>query len=251
MRQNNFFLTGGSGFIGTHFHKKYDNSKIINYDILTPFVKNESVFTQGDIRNFEQIKKAMKGCDVILHLAATHFDFQKNYFPTNKEGTSVLLKAAAANNIDRFVFYSSVAVYGRNTRKVTEIQEPVPNSEYGASKLEAEKLIRAWAEEKSQRSALIIRPTMVFGPYNFGNVFNLIKQIDSGFYMNIGKGQNIKSITFVENLIESTLILMQNMKPGLYVYNHTDEPHLTIHQTAETIAKALRKKTIRFSAKFS
>ena len=142
----------------------------------------------------------MNGCEAIIHLAATHADFHKNYFTTNHDGTAVLLRAARQNKIQKLVFYSSVAVYGAESNGATEAQKPTPNAEYGASKLAAEDLIRAWAAENPNHSALIIRPTVVFGPYNFANVFNLMRQIDSGFYVNVGTGENIKSIAYVEKL---------------------------------------------------
>ncbi len=242
MSVNNLFITGGSGFIGTHFHQKYDNTKIINYDILPPFVKNKSTYIQGDIKDLEKVTDAMKGCDTILHLAATHADFHKNYFSTNRDGTAILLEAASKNNIDKFIFYSSVAVYGAEANGATEKQIPKPNMPYGASKLAAEKLIQAWVKENPQRAALIIRPAAVFGAYNFANIFNLIKQIDSGFYMNIGDGKNIKSITYVENIVNDTIIFMKNWTKGTRIYNHTTSPNLYSHQISEIIAKLLGKK---------
>lgn len=237
-------MTGGSGFIGLHFHQKYDQTQIINYDILPPLVKNQATYIQGNILDFEKVMQAMRGCETIIHLAATHADFHKNYFTTNRDGTEVLLRAARRNKVQKLVFYSSVAVYGTESNGATEAQQPKPNAEYGASKLAAEHLIRAWVSENPAHSALIIRPTVVFGPYNFANVFNLIKQIDSGFYVNIGKGENIKSIAYVENLVLDTLKLLDDLKPGIYTYNYISSPQLTSHQIARVIAQNLGKKVM-------
>lgn len=101
-----------------------------------------------------------------------------------------MLKAASETGINKIVFYSTVAVYGEVHEPVSEEYIPNPNKPYGESKLKAEDLIKHWTEGNSNRRALIIRPTVVYGEYNFGNVFNLIRQIDSGFFFHIGDGQN-------------------------------------------------------------
>ena len=65
---------------------------------------------------------------------------------------------------------------------ITEETVSLPNSPYGMTKLEAEKLIRAWVSEDDERRAIIIRPTVVFGPGSKGNVFRLIRQIEKGLF---------------------------------------------------------------------
>ena len=207
-------ITGGSGFIGHHFHDAINQNKIINYDIQPPFEFKKSEFVHGSILNADKIGAILSNVDVVLHLAATHFDFQTNYYRTNVDGTKILLEEMSKKEIKKLVFYSSVAVYGALNDGVSEESNPVPNMPYGDSKYKAEKLIEAWAKEDEGRSVIIIRPAVVFGSYNFGNVFNLIKQIELGFFMNIGNGKNIKSIVYVKNLVDYTISLMRNMKPG-------------------------------------
>ena len=238
----NFLITGGSGFIGHHFHEEIHEKNIINYDIQPPFLEKSSEFVQGSILEECKLNEALGGVDIVLHLAATHFDFQDNYFQTNVDGTVNLLKQMSENNVDKLVFYSSVAVFGALNDGVTEDVTPLPNLPYGESKFQAEKLIEAWAKEDNSRSVLIIRPAVVYGAYNFGNVFNLIKQIDSGFFMNIGDGKNIKSIVYVKNLVYYTLTLMRDMKPGVSIYNAIDSPNYGIFDLTSIIAEKLGKK---------
>ncbi|MTI88124.1 MAG: NAD(P)-dependent oxidoreductase [Balneolaceae bacterium] len=235
-------MTGGSGFIGHHFHEEFHERSIINYDIQPPFEEKESEFVQGSILEKDKLNEALKEVDIVLHLAATHFDFQENYFKTNVDGTANLLEKMSENNIKKLVFYSSVAVYGELNDGITEEVIPVPNIPYGESKFQAEKLVEQWCEKDSERSALIIRPAVVYGPYNFGNVFNLIKQIDSGFFLNIGDGQNVKSIVYVKNLVNYTLELMKEMLPGVKIYNGVDRPNYGIFDLTSIIANKLNKK---------
>ena len=240
-------LTGGSGFIGSHFHSILPAEDLINLDINPPAVKNRATYIQGDIRIESDVRAAVQGKDIdtILSLAAKHHDFgigHDEYFDTNEDGMEVICKIASENNIHRIIFYSSVAVYGIRPEISTETMETNPDNPYGASKLAGEKVLQRWAAGDARRSVLIIRPTLVFGPYNMANMRNLIRQIDSGLYFHLGKADNIKSIAYVENLVAATQFLSERMTPGVSVFNYADEPQLTTRQIANVIADALGKK---------
>ena len=240
-------LTGGSGFIGSHFHRYLGNDDVINLDLVEPSFQYGSTFIQGDIRKEEDLRKAIinRNITTILSLAAKHHDFgigHEEYFDTNEDGTAAICKVASENGIHEIIFFSSVAVYGIREDVSTESTTPHPDSPYGASKLAGEKVLIKWAEESDKRKLLIIRPTLVFGPNNMANMRNLIRQIDSGLYFHLGKADNIKSIAYVENLVEATLYLKDKMKPGISIYNYADEPQLTTREISNTIAQALNKK---------
>jgi GlcNAc-P-P-Und epimerase len=240
-------ITGGSGFIGTHFHRFLPLKQLINLDLNEPAFESKSQFIKGDIRKEDDVRKAIEGNNIktIISLAAKHHDFgigHDEYFDTNEDGTAVICKVASENNVKEIVFYSSVAVYGLRSEVSSENMEPLPDSPYGASKLAGEKVLRRWAAEDPDRKLLIIRPTIVFGPGNMANMKNLIRQIDSGFYFHLGKGDNIKSIAYVENVISATLFLLERLKPGVSIYNYADEPQLTTREIGNHIADFLHKK---------
>lgn len=240
-------ITGGSGFIGSHFHNAMNQTKLINLDLVEPFFSHQSQYIVGDIRNPIDVDRALGASNVsrIISLAAKHHDFgigHDEYFDTNEAGTEVICKAASKYGIKEIVFYSSVAVYGSTEEMSTEAMEPNPDSPYGASKLAGERVLQKWAEEDTTRKVLIIRPALVFGANNRANMYNLINQVNSGFYFHIGKADNIKSIAYVENLVSATLNLVEKVGPGVHLYNYADEPQLSSRQIGETIANALGKK---------
>jgi len=244
-------LTGGSGFIGSHFHTAIPNHDIINLDLERPNFPFKSAFVQGDIRIEKDVRKAVAnhGITSIISLAAKHHDFgigHDEYFDTNEDGTRIICKVAADYNINEIIFYSSVAVYGIREEISTENLETKPDSPYGESKLAGEKVLIEWAKEKPERKVLIIRPTLVFGKNNMANMRNLIKQIDSGLYFHLGRADNVKSIAYVENLVQATLFLKERMKLGVSIYNYADEPQLTTRDISNVIAETLNKK-IRLS----
>ncbi|WP_276367391.1 NAD-dependent epimerase/dehydratase family protein [Chryseolinea sp. H1M3-3] len=240
-------LTGGSGFIGSHFQRSPYEEQFINLDLNEPKFQSKAAFSQGDIRRKEDVSKAIQSKNIksIISLAAKHHDFgigHAEYFDTNEDGTAVICEVASENGIKEIIFFSSVAVYGIRGEVSTELTTPQPDSPYGASKLAGEKVLQKWADEAADRKVLIIRPTLVFGPNNMANMRNLIRQIDSGLYFHLGKADNIKSIAYVENLVNATLYLKNRIKPGVSIYNYADEPQLTTRQISDTIAHALNKK---------
>jgi GlcNAc-P-P-Und epimerase len=237
-------VTGGSGFIGFHLHNYLEHNRIVNLDLVEPDFDYNSTFIQGDVRDPKILATALQGCDAIWSMAAAHKDFgisRDEYFAINEYGTQILTEAATAAGIKKFIFFSSVAVYGDSNDIRTEGSPTNPTNDYGASKLAAERVLEAWAAEDSSREVLIIRPVVVYGERNFANVHRLMKQIDKGQYVNIGAGTNIKSIAYGKNLVQAVLFLLDHMTSGVAVYNYADEPQLTSRLIGETIAAALGK----------
>jgi len=237
----NILITGNNGFIGRYLVKELisKGDSIVGVDLYQDSQSGSiTKFIKGDICEKSLMREAIKGVDLIIHLAAKHHDFgvsREEFFRVNEEGTKNILDIAEEEGIKKIIFYSTVAVYGKEEADESTIPSPI--SDYGKSKLAAEKLIQEWVQKDSSRMAIIIRPTLVFGINNFGNIYNLIDKIISKRFFWVGEGSNIKSLAYIENLVAMTLFLTERMKPGLEIFNYSDEPHLTTRQIAETIAK--------------
>jgi nucleoside-diphosphate-sugar epimerase len=144
--------------------------------------------------------------------------------------------------VKKLIFYSTVAVYGDSDVPTYEEMEARPGNPYGRSKLAAESWVRKWTEADPERSSIIIRPTVVFGPHNRGNIYRLIRQIYRRAYLPVGRGDNIKSIACVENLVAATLFLMKKRINGCEIFNYTDAPHLPYREIVALIYKGLGRK---------
>ncbi len=239
-----YILTGGSGFIGSHFSQKLGNSIIFNYDINAPNTPNKN-FKCINILDKDKFLSKELNIDndiTMIHLAAVHFDFQKHFFRTNVEGTLNVLEYVKKNNIKTFVFFSSVAIYGNSVDGKDENSSKNPINDYGKSKLEAEKIIQKWSLDNPSCRVIIIRPAVVFGENNFGNVYNLILQIKSRFYAIIGSGDNIKSIAYVKNVVDSVLFCIDNLKLKYFEYNYCDYPQITTELLSYKICNILNLK---------
>ena len=240
-------ITGGSGFIGRYFVDRFREKEVVNLDLRTPDYESHAHFIQGDIRNFEDVEKAAQGADMLIHLAAMHHDFgiaDEAYFDTNVTGAEVLIRQAERSNINTIINFSSVAVYGSqgNPGPTGESTPPAPNNPYGESKLEAEARFIAWAEAAPNRKLIIVRTTVVFGPHNLANVLNLIKTIDQGVYFHVGQSDNIKSLAYVENIVDASLFALNSFEQGVRLFNYVDEPQLSSRQIANLQAGFLGKK---------
>ena len=232
----NILITGGSGFIGTRLVKdllKADHSVKI-YDKVES-KKYPELTTLGDVRDVEALTRACDGIEVIYNLAAEHADDvspKSLYADVNIGGAKNVVEAAKANAVQRIIFTSSVAIYGLNRGTPDESMEAQPFNEYGRTKNEAEKIFDTWQQENEKHSLVTLRPAVVFGEENRGNVYNLINQIQSGKFLMVGDGKNHKSMGYVGN-IAAFLASKVVAKPGREVYNFADKPDLSSNEIVQ------------------
>ena len=236
------FITGSQGFIGKLLTKSLleNGHEIIGLDLLKNSIDHKKyTHIQGNIMDSSLLSNSMSASiDAVIHLAAEHNDYgisDAEYFSVNEKGTQNLLECANDNSINNFIFFSSVAIYGQ-INGATEITPPSPSTSYGKSKLAAENALKYWVDDDPNRSARIIRPTVVFGPNNFANIFRLISRVCDEKFLWVGNGENIKSIAYVENLVAATLFLLDSLKPGLEIYNYSDQPPISIKELVNIVA---------------
>lgn len=237
-------VIGGSGFVGSRLISEIEGS-ISNFD------KNESPFFQeittiGNVLDKTSLIKALHDVETIVLLAAEHRDDVSPtslYYDVNVKGTQNVLDAMDKHNIKNLIFTSSVAVYGLNKVNPDENHPIDPFNHYGKSKWEAERVINEWYEkDKSNKSITIIRPTVIFGERNRGNVYNLLKQIASGKFLMIGKGENKKSMAYVGNVVAFIKYQIENKKNGLNVYNYADKPDFNMNQLVSVVQNKMNLK---------
>jgi nucleoside-diphosphate-sugar epimerase len=238
-------VIGGSGFIGTRLIEHINNYFSIKIVDKRPSEKFNEITTICDIRNQDTLNRSVKGCEYIVHLAAEHRDDVSPislYYDVNVQGTKNVLEAMIKNGINNIIFTSSVAVYGLNKPNPNENFQTDPFNDYGKSKWQAEEILRKWYNENpSQRNLTIIRPTVVFGEKNRGNVYNLLKQIASGKFMMVGNGKNKKSMAYVGNIAAFIDYCLQNMK-GYQVYNYIDKPDFTMNDLVNQVEISMGRK---------
>jgi nucleoside-diphosphate-sugar epimerase len=235
-------VVGGSGFIGTRLvHLLAERSLPARIGDIRKSDSFPHLWSYCDVTQGETISALASGASAIINLAAEHRDDispVSRYYDVNVEGAVQVCKAARTAGIRRIVFTSSVAVYGFHTHAVDEQGPFEPFNEYGKTKLQAESVYRTWAEEDPARTLIIIRPTVVFGEGNRGNVYNLMNQIASGKFLMVGAGANIKSMAYVGN-VAAFLEHCLSVGSGINISNYVDHPDLNTRQLVEFIYRCM------------
>jgi GlcNAc-P-P-Und epimerase len=240
----NIAVLGGAGFIGTSLIKLLIQNK---YD---PFIIDKNMSSTygdrcrtADVRDLEGLCSALRGSAVIYNLAAEHADNVQPpslYYDVNVLGARNVCEAARRNGIKKIVFTSTVAVYGFAPPNTGEDGRLEPFNEYGRTKMLAEDIYRSWAEEDPVRTCVIVRPAVVFGKNNRGNVYTMIKQMASGKFMIIGSGKNVKSMAYVEN-VAAFLIHCLSLGPGVHLFNYADKPDFDMNGLVKFVRSLTEK----------
>ena len=236
-------IIGGSGFIGTNLCRqlelKQKDFEIIDIKMSKQFPEKCKI---ADVRDVETLRDKITG-DIVVNLAAVHRDDVRDmdkYEKTNVGGAENITQICKEKNICKIVFTSTVAVYGFAAPGTDEKGAIKPFSAYGRTKYKAEEKLRAWQRE-TNHSLIIVRPTVVFGEGNRGNVFNLLKQIQSGKFLMIGAGENKKSMAYVGNVVAFLETCIQSdRKYG--VYNYVDTPDFTMNELVCLVRAKLKGK---------
>ncbi len=255
-------VTGGLGFIGSNFIRhileKYPGYSIINLDKLTYAGNPDNLkdiednpayrFVKGDICDPGIVKRAVGGCDAIVNFAAeSHVDRSilnaDDFLKTNIFGTYVLLEAAKASNIKRFVQVGTDEAYGSiKSGLFKETDTLKPNSPYSASKAAADMLVRAYSKTFNLPT-VITRSSNNFGPYQYPEkliplfITNLLENKKVPLY---GTGLNVRDWIYVKDNCDAIAFIMHIGETG-EIYNIGGSNEKTNLDITRMILKELRK----------
>jgi nucleoside-diphosphate-sugar epimerase len=234
-------IIGGAGFVGSRLKAHLDKEGIVSnsYDIDLSNKVDKSIYCDvEDTSTLDQLDRV----DTIINLAAVHRDDVRplsRYDDVNVQGALNVCEAARKHGINRIIFTSSVAIYGFAPADTAESGEPNYFNDYGRTKYLAEQVYKKWqAEDPVNRTLVVVRPTVIFGEGNRGNVYNLLKQVASGRFAMFGNGRNRKSMAYVEN-VAAFLKYSLSFKPGLHIYNYIDKPDFDMNTLVSEARKTL------------
>lgn len=244
------FIIGGTGFVGTRL---CDRLKKFGIDFKIFDLKigdtHKSQTIQGNICDVSALD-AISNATVLINLAAVHRDDVRPlslYDDVNIGGAKTLCNAARKFNINKIIFTSSVAIYGFAPAETDESGAPNYFNDYGRTKYLAEEVYKEWqAEDPDKRTLVIIRPTVIFGEGNRGNVYNLLRQIMVRRFVMFGSGKNKKSMAYVEN-VAAFIMHSVSFLPGLHIHNYIDKPDLDMNTlVSEARSTLFDKKNVGF-----
>ncbi len=234
----NILITGASGFVGQNLIEY-----LKNYNLIT--ISRKNGFNYNLINNdFLDNNKI----EIIIHLAGKAHDLKKTsndseYYKANTDLTISLFDSFLKSNAKKFIYLSSVkAVKDFIEYPLTEDTDPTPISVYGKSKLNAEKYLLSKKIDYNKK-LLILRPCMIHGPGNKGNLNLLYKLVSKNLPWPLGAFENKRSFCSIDNLnfIIDQLISREDVNSG--IYNIADDEPLSTNQIIELIAKTQNHKS--------
>ena len=267
IKNKKIFLTGGAGFIGTAIIKRLINdNKIVVYDTLqrnalkdTDLLDHPNLtLIQGDILDDKKLKKAIRGSNIVIHLAAiagvdTVIKNPVKTMKVNMIGTYNVLEAAMTlNNIERFINFSTSEVYGQYAYKLQENDTasmgPVGEARwtYAVSKLAAEHLAYSYYKEFGL-PVVSIRPFNVYGPMQVGEgavhvfITRALRNEDIEIH---GDGDQIRSWCYIEDVVDAVMLCLEKEEAIGHVFNiGNPRGTITILSLAEKIVNICKSKS--------
>jgi nucleoside-diphosphate-sugar epimerase len=243
-------VTGATGFVGTALCAAlaaagYRVRRAVR--TLESLAANDVVV--GEIQEQTDWTRALEGVQVVVHLAARTHMFEKNtvkplseYRRINVDGTKKLVEAAA-NEVRRLVFLSSVKVNGEVTtgKPFQETDAPRPEDAYGKTKLEAEELLTATAQ-RTGLELVILRPPLVYGPGVKGNLLRLLRLIAWGAPLPFESIDNRRSLIGVANLADAIVACVRSPQAAGRTYLVTDAEDVSTPTLVRMLAAPMHVK---------
>lgn len=244
------FVTGGTGFIGSHLVDHLIKSD--SYSEVRCLVRNKEkwlsgkdyIKIKGDLHDFPALNRGIDDADVIFHLAAVvKAPGKKEFFHTNVDATENIIRIGQKKGGKNFVILSSLAAAGPSFGKpLTEDKPLMPVSTYGQSKKKMEEMIHEIAGNND--SVKIIRPPAVYGPRE-DQIYTYFKACSRGISPVVGDGTHPRlSMVYIDDLIQGILLAADFTKEGVHSFFMSGPEDYNWQQIRTATTKVLGKKAI-------
>lgn len=249
-------VTGAPGWLGTRFvqvlchgwngselvHNRKVRCLVLKGIDTSELEKLPVELIPGDVRDANSLREAVRGVDTAFHLVGIiHPKRVRAFYDINTEGTENLITAAVGAGVKRFVYVSSNASAGHNTgwgRPMTEEDNPKPYKHYGKSKLKVEQIVNQFYQS-GKIETVIFRPCWYYGPGQPARQTRFFRMIKSGNPIIFGDGKNLRSMSYIDNVVQGLLLAEESERASGQTYWIADErPYSTI-EIYETVAKLL------------
>jgi nucleoside-diphosphate-sugar epimerase len=252
-------VTGGTGFIGSRLALE---ARALGWDLViagqlnTPAERARAAeleqagirIEQGSLQDPEFAARAAAGCRVVIHLAAAQHEAnvpEEYFFDVNVTGTRTLLEAARGAGVKRFVYGSTIGVYGESAgQALDEDSPPRPMNAYGRSKLQAEAVVQSFAGDLE---TCIVRISETYGPGDF-RLLKLFRALDRGRFVIIGDGLNRRQAIHVADLVRGLLLAATSAAAVGETFVMAGGETMTTRDMVRQVAGALGRRPPRWRA---
>lgn len=249
------FVTGGTGFIGSHLVDfLLDSDK---YQEVRCLIRSSPKWLEdkginrisGNLHDLDALKRGIDGTDVIFHLAGlVKAKAWRDIKRVNVDATENIIQVARKKGVSNIVILSSLAAAGpSNGTPVKESDPGSPVSRYGESKKMMEERVRQISDDDI--SITILRPAAVYGPRD-EDIFTIFKMANRGIFPIIGDGKRPRiSMIYVKDVVQSIELARRHASPGCELYNIADSEIYTWDRVREVMSDALGKSTMAIRIK--
>ena len=252
-------ITGGSGFIGSRlalYAVARGHRVIVAGQLNTDAERARAAelaaagvaLEQGPLQDPSYALRIAQGCDAVIHLAAAQHEANvpdAYFFDVNVNGTRTLLEASLKAGVKRFVYGSTIGVYGEYSgQPLDENTPPRPLNVYGRSKLEAEGVVKSHARDLE---ITIVRISETYGPGDF-RLLKLFKAVDRGRFFIIGAGLNQRQAIHVGDLVRGLLLAATSPAAVGETFVMAGQETMTTRDLVERVATSLGRKAPRLRA---
>jgi nucleoside-diphosphate-sugar epimerase len=252
-KERRVLVTGANGFVGS-FVCDYLTSA--GFDVMGVVRNNVDISTdnrwicQEDLENNPEILKTFHA---VVHLAARVHIFNETspnpieeYERVNRDMTLDLAKKCIAAGVEKFIFTSSISIFGRFVKGVIDpMREPAPDDHYGVSKWQAEQKLVKLVSGQSRLHCIIFRLPMIYGPKNKGNMLHLLKAASLRLPLPLGKAIGKRSMAYIRNVCDAMGKVIKDEKEGrsiAQIFFINDSHDLTSGELYELIFQVYWKK---------
>jgi dihydroflavonol-4-reductase len=246
-------ITGGTGFIGSRLALA---SRQLGHEIVVAGQVNTEPerarlreleaagvsVEQGPLQDADYARRIAGGCQLVIHLAAAQHEANvadDYFFDVNVNGTRTLIEACKQAHVGRFVYGSTIGVYGEyRGEPLDELTAPRPLNVYGRSKLAAEELVRSYAE---RLPISIVRISETYGPGDF-RLLKLFRAVDRGRFMFIGSAKNQRQAIHVQDLVNGLMLAATHPAAVGETFVMAGHETMTTREMAQRVALALGRK---------
>lgn len=251
-------ITGGTGFIGAQLARE---ARACGHDIIVTGLMNNAAERQradrleadgigvveGSLRVPSFTRRIVEGCDAVIHLAAAQHAVNvpdDYFFDVNVEATRILLESCVRARVRRFVYGSTIGVYGApRGGALTEDSPIAPDNVYGASKAAAEKVVRSFDD---RLETTIIRIGETYGPEDL-RLLKLFKMAQRGMSLILGGGRNLHQPIHVHDLVRALLLVAEHPAAKGETFVVAGPSPITTREMLSAICEAMDSQARRFS----
>ena len=234
-------VTGSSGFVGSSLYNLTNSI----FELVGLDITQTGVFPAATIFSWHKLNH-LPSVNTIIHLAGKAHDTKnttdpQTYFDINVELTKKIFDYFIDSDAEKFIFFSSVKAVADSVEGdfLSEEANPKPLTPYGQSKLEAEKYILS-KQLPEGKQVYVLRPCMIHGPGNKGNLNLLYKIVKSGYPWPLGAFDNKRSFLSIDNLVFVLQRLIENDIPS-GTYNIADDDCLSTNQLIQLMGESMNK----------